>query len=89
MIEVTELRKKPLAEKLNLTSTAFELGKLLNLPFKKKDADAKTVRERWRLLKNFPHGKDAHHDGDKAETRNQRGGSKGHPRNSGGLINSD
>ena len=56
-IEVTELRKKPLAEKLNLTSTAFELGKLLNLPFKKKDADAKTVRERWRLLKNFPHGK--------------------------------
>ena len=56
-IEVAELRKKPLVEKLNQVSAAFELGKLLNMSSEKKEADVKAVRERWRQLKTFPHGK--------------------------------
>ena len=35
-IEVAELRKKPLAEKLNQISATFELGKLLNMSSEKK-----------------------------------------------------
>ena len=56
-IEVAELRKKPLAEKLNQVSATFKLGKLLNMSSEKKEADVKAARKRWRQLKTFSHGK--------------------------------
>ena len=56
-IETAELRKKPLAEKLNQVSAAFGLGKFLNLPSEKREAEVNLVRERWLRLKILPHGK--------------------------------
>lgn len=52
-IEVEELKKTSLKEKLKQISSLFDLAKQLRFPFKKNELDTRSVMARWKRLKNY------------------------------------
>ena len=52
-IEVEELKKTSLKDKLLQILAMFDLGKYLKLPIEKTDSSVQTIVARWQRLKNY------------------------------------